>query len=272
MQTSDQPRVPALFDLTGRNALITGGASFLGYDMAEALSEAGARVAVTSRDRARAIAAAERLVNGGGHAIGIELDVTRDESVAGAAATATERLGPIDILINNAGGGSSESAAELTRRDTAVIRRMIEVNLTGTLLMCRAVADGMMTRGTGKIINIASIAGLVGRDRQIYADAGMAGQPIDYAAAKAGVIGATRDLAAWLGPHGICVNAISPGGFGPRRLPDRFVADYARKVPVGRMGRDTVDIKGAALFLAAAASDYVNGHNLVVDGGFSVWK
>jgi NAD(P)-dependent dehydrogenase (short-subunit alcohol dehydrogenase family) len=175
-------------------------------------------------------------------------------------------------LTTLSGIGSGTHTAELTRREVGVIRDMINSNLVGTILMCRAVAGGMMTRRAGKIINISSIAGLVGRDRQIYADAGMTGQPIDYAAAKAGVIGATLDLAAWLGPYGIRVNAISPGGFGPRALNKQFVNAYSGKVPLGRMGRDTIDIKGAALFLATSASDYVNGHNLVVDGGFSVWK
>ena len=97
-------------------------------------------------------------------------------------------------------------------------------------------------------------------------------QPVDYAAAKAGVIGLTLDLAASLSPKGVRVNAISPGGFDKGDLPPKFVADYATNTMLGRMGQFGVDLKGAALFLASAASNYVTGHNLVVDGGFSVWK
>ncbi len=130
----------------------------------------------------------------------------------------------------------------------------------------------MCAQRQGKIISIASIAALVGRDRRIYERNGLNGQPIDYAAAKAGVLGMTRDLAAVLSPWGICVNAISPGGFERDDMPRGFVRDYSDRTPLGRMGRDGVDIKGAALFLASSASDYVTGHNLVVDGGFSLWR
>ena len=97
-------------------------------------------------------------------------------------------------------------------------------------------------------------------------------QPIDYAAAKAGVIGMTRDLAAFMAPYGVCVNCISPGGFKSGNLPEEFVKSYSDATALGRMGRMGHDIKGAALFLASPASDYITGHNLIVDGGFSIWK
>jgi len=129
----------------------------------------------------------------------------------------------------------------------------------------------MAQQHSGKIINVASVAGLVGRDRRMYDRNGMNQQPVDYAAAKAGVIGMTRDLAAVLAPYGVCVNSISPGGF-ERGQPEGFVRDYADRTPLGRMGRDGIDIKAAALFLASSASDYITGHNLVVDGGFSTWQ
>jgi len=128
----------------------------------------------------------------------------------------------------------------------------------------------MAQQGSGKIINLGSIAGLVGRDRSIYRRNDMNEQPVDYAAAKAGVIGMTRDLAAFLAPYGVYVNSISPGGF-ERGQPEGFIEDYGERTPLGRMGRDGIDIKGAALFLASSASDYVAGENLVVDGGFSTW-
>jgi NAD(P)-dependent dehydrogenase (short-subunit alcohol dehydrogenase family) len=130
----------------------------------------------------------------------------------------------------------------------------------------------MAEQGSGKIINIASMAGLIGRDRRLYERSKMNGQPVDYAAAKAGVIGLTRDLAGALSPLGVHVNAISPGGFAKGDLPERFTREFADRTMLGRWGRMGIDIKGPALFLASAASDYVTGHNLVVDGGFSLWR
>jgi NAD(P)-dependent dehydrogenase (short-subunit alcohol dehydrogenase family) len=177
------------------------------------------------------------------------------------------------VLVNNAGGGSGASEAHLFRRSPEAVEEMIRTNLTGVLFCCREAGKIMAEQGHGKIISIASIAGLVGRDRRMYDRSAMNGQPVDYAAAKAGVVGMTRDLAAVLAPHGVCVNSISPGGFEkPGELPDSFVKDYADETMLGRWGRMGFDIKGAALFLASAASDYVTGHNLVVDGGFSVFK
>jgi NAD(P)-dependent dehydrogenase (short-subunit alcohol dehydrogenase family) len=105
----------------------------------------------------------------------------------------------------------------------------------------------------------------------MYYETGLPEQPIDYAAAKAGLLGATMDLAAILAPMGICVNAISPGGF-ERGQPEAFIRAYGDRTPLGRMGRDGIDLKGAVLFLASPASDYVTGHNLVVDGGFTTWR
>ncbi len=119
-------------------------------------------------------------------------------------------------------------------------------------------------------MNIASIAGVVGRDRRVYPKT-MAPQSVSYASAKSGVIGFSRDLAAYLGPYGIRVNTISPGGF-QRNQPRSFTEAYSKKVPLGRMGQDGVDIKGAVLFLASEASSYVTGHNLIVDGGFTAWQ
>ena len=130
----------------------------------------------------------------------------------------------------------------------------------------------MKAQKSGKIINIGSIAGIVGRDRRMYYDANKMEQPVDYAAAKGGVIALTRDLAAVMAPYGVNVNCISPGGFDKGDLPAEFVRLYGDRTALGRMGRMGIDIKGAALFLATAASDYVTGVNLAVDGGFSSWQ
>ena len=268
------PEISKLFDLTGYVAVVTGGARNLGADAAAVLAAAGAHVAITSRELSTAHAATEQLaVRYGVEALPLVLDQTDFSSVGAAAEQAQAWKGRVDILVNNAGGGSGSSVARLFERDPADIERMITTNLTGMIFCCREFGRLMAMRKAGRIINLASIAGLVGRDRRMYARHGMNGQPVDYAAAKAGVIGLTRDLAGYLSPQGVNVNAISPGGFhgATRTVPESFVADYSDRTPLGRMGRDGVDLKGAILFLASAASDYVTGHNLVVDGGFSLW-
>jgi NAD(P)-dependent dehydrogenase (short-subunit alcohol dehydrogenase family) len=267
--------IAELFNLKGRVAVITGGAGNLGLDAASVLAAAGCDLAITARELARAQKAAEELrTKYPVDVLPLQLDQTSVAQVSAAAARAQEWKQRVDILVNNAGGGSGRTVARLFERDPQATDELVRVNLTGMIWCCQAFGRLMAERRSGKIINIASVAGLVGRDRRIYDRAGMNGQPVDYAAAKAGVIGLTRDLAGYLSPLGVCVNAISPGGFnGPaRNVPEQFVRDYSDRSPPGRMGRDGIDLKGAVLFLASPASDYVTGQNLVVDGGFSIWK
>lgn len=241
--------------------------------MADALAAAGSHVIVTSRTFDRARAAADRLQQvHGTDALGLELDQRDIRSVEQFARAAHAWRGRLDILVNNAGGGSGATPGDLFARDPAQIVDMIGTNLTGVILVCREVGRIMAQQRRGKIINVASVAGLVGRHRGIYRRNGVNEQPVDYAAAKAGVIGLTRDLAAFLGEHEIQVNAISPGGFDQGTLPPAFVNDYGALTLQGRMGRMGEDIKGALLFLASSAADHITGHNLVVDGGFSCSK
>ena len=265
--------ISKMFDLSGKVGLIVGGARHLGFDMACVLAGAGCEVVITSRDVGRAEKSAGALRKKYGvDALGLALDHTDAEGVRDVAEKAKEWKGHIDILINNAGGGSGKGTAQrLFKRSAADASALIVNNLHGALYCCKEVGKIMAEQGSGKIINIASMAGLIGRDRRMYDRTVGEGQPIDYAAAKAGVIGMTKDLAAYLSPMGVYVNAISPGGF-QRDLPEDFVREYSDRTPLGRMGRDGIDIKGAALFLASSASDYVTGHNLVVDGGFSIWQ
>lgn len=261
-----------MFDLAGQVAVITGGARHLGFDAASILAAAGCDVAITSRDLVRSQESAEKLRQQySTDVLPVELDQTCYTDVSAAARRVWDWKGRIDILVNNAGGNVNRGPMRLFDRKAQDIDELVRANLTGMIYCCREFGVLMTERRSGSIINIASIAGLVGRDRRMYDRAGMAGQPVDYAAAKAGVIGLTRDLAAFLGPMGIRVNAISPGGFA-RDLPPEFVKDYSDRTPLGRMGRDAIDIKGAILFLACPAADYVTGHNLVVDGGFSIWQ
>ncbi len=264
--------ITRMFDLSGQVALVTGGARDLGLDASTVLAAAGCHVAITSRDGDRARASAERLRQDYGvETLGLALDQIVHAQVVDVVQAVMRWKPRLDILVNNAGGASGNQAALLFERDPAEIQKLIDTNLTGLIYCCREAGRVMAEQKQGKIVNIASMAGLVGRDRRMYERAGMRGQPVDYAAAKAGVIGVTRDLAGYLSPMGICVNAISPGGFA-RKQPEQFQKDYSDATPLGRMGRDGIDLKGAVLFLASPASDYVTGHNLVVDGGFSIWK
>ena len=264
--------IETMYNLQGQTAVIIGGARDLGYDMAEILAAAGCEIALSSRDLARAEMAAEKLRAAHNcEVLAGALDICDHAQVAAFGDKVQAWRGSVDILVNNAGGGLDLQPTHFFDRDPVHIAQLIDTNLKGILYSCQVFGRKMAERGSGSIINIASIAGLCGRDRRMYEQTGLPEQPIEYAAAKAGVIGATRDLAGLLSPKDVRVNAISPGGF-ERGQPQAFIDAYSDATPLGRMGRDGVDLKGAALFLASPASAYVTGHNLVVDGGFLMWK
>jgi NAD(P)-dependent dehydrogenase (short-subunit alcohol dehydrogenase family) len=262
-----------MFDLSGQVAVITGGARHFGYDMADVLAEAGCHLVITSRRLPHAEAAADQLrARHKRDVLPYGLDVANPAEVKAFAEKAEAFKGRVDILINNA-GGSPGPGSSLFGRKPEEIQELIAVNLLGTMYCCQEFGRLMVKQGRGKIINVASVAAIVGRDRRMYERVGMRGQPVDYAAAKAGIVGLTRDVAAVLAPQGIHVNSLSPGGFARENVPPDFIKAYSDRTPLGRMGRQgSADLKGATLFLASPASDYVTGHNLVVDGGFSIWQ
>ena len=244
------------FSLSGRTALGTGATSGLGYEMALALAQAGARVLVNGRTPERADAAARRICEqaGADGAQGLSFDVA-DFS---AAETALDGAGPIDILVNNAGARDRRAFFDL---DTAALTRLLEAMVLGPALLCRRLGRDMVERGHGRIINVTSIAGPLAR-------AGDAG----YTTAKGGLEALTRALAAEFGPHGVTVNAIAPGYFATApnaaMAGDPQVGDWlARRTALGRWGRPE-EIAGAAVFLASDAASYVTGHVLAVDGGY----
>ena len=199
------------------------------------------------------------------------LDICDHAALSQFAQDVRQWQGRVDVVVNNAGGGLGLTTTDLFERKPEDARLLIDTNLTGPLFSCQIFGRIMADQGSGSIINIASIAGLVGRDRRMYQRSGLRPQPVDYAAAKAGVIGLTMDAAAYLAPMGVRVNAISPGGF-ERGQPQAFIDAYSQATALGRMGRDGMDLKGAVRFLASPAADYITGHNLVVDGGFCIWK
>jgi len=263
-----------LFDLKDKTFLVVGGGRNLGYDMALALAEANATGVITSRTAERAQSTAKQIADATGQRVeGESLNATDEQDVQRVIAHTVEQFGRIDVLINNVGGATRADGEplKLEQRQLNDWQRLMNTNVTAPFLLCKHIAPVMREQKGGSIINIASIAGIVGRDRRMYSDSGLNPQEVDYAAAKSAVIGMTRDVAATLGPDGIRVNAISPGGF-ERGQPEKFIDLYSNRTMLGRMGRDGVDLKGAALFLASDASAYVTGHNLVVDGGFTVWK
>lgn len=262
-----------MFDLKGKVAIVTGAYAGLGYDMASVLAEAGCHVVLTSRKAAKTAEASSRIARE--HAVetlGLPMDQCSFAEVSAMAEKAWAWKNRIDILINNAGGGSGSSEGDFMKRAPEDMESLIMTNLVGAMFCCRAVGEYMIRQGSGKIINIGSIAGIVGRDRRMYRDTNKMEQPVDYAAAKAGVIGMTRDLAAYMAPHKVTVNCLSPGGFDKGDLPEAFVNAYSSATPLNRMGRMGCDIKGMALFLSSPASDYVTGQNFVIDGGFSSCK
>ena len=265
--------IKEMFDLSGQVAVITGGARHFGYDMADVLAEAGCHLVITSRRLAHAETAAEKLrAQHKRDVLPLGVDVSDPAQVKALAEKAEAFKGHVDILINNS-GGSPGLGASLFGRKPEEIQELISVNLLGTIYCCQEFGRIMVRQGRGKIINIASISALLGRDRRMYERVGMRGQPVDYSAAKAGIVGLTQDVAAVLAPQGVHVNCISPGGFDRAGTPREFVKAYSDRTPMGRMGlQGSADLKGPALFLASKASDYVTGHNLVADGGFTIWQ
>jgi len=267
------PTIQELFDLSGKVALVTGGARNLGFDMAGAFAEAGADVAITSRELENAQASARTISEDTGRrAAGFACDVRDEAQVEQMIDQVLAEFGKLDILVTNAGNVvSTPQNAPMESRPFEDWSFTIDVNLHGVFLCAKhAVAKAMKPARSGVIINIGSIAGMVGKDRRHYIGTDMGGATIDYHAAKGGVINMTRDMAVYLAQYDIRVNCISPGGFW-RNQPERFVEQYNQSVPMGRMGQDGKEMKGAAVFLASEASSYVTGINLPIDGGLTAW-
>ncbi len=265
--------VQQLFDLTGRVALVTGGAHTLGYDMATALAEAGADVAITSRTLDHAHASAKQLAHSTHRrALGVACDVREEIEVAAMVDAVLNEFGRIDILVNNAGNVvSTPENNPIEQRPVEQWDLTVDVNMKGVFLCAKhAVAKAMKPARQGVIINIASVAGMVGKDHRVYQGTSIGGVTVDYAASKAGVINMTREMACSLAQYNIRVNCISPGGFW-RGQPEAFTRQYSYLVPMGRMGQDGKEIKGPVVFLASEAASYITGVNLPVDGGMTAW-
>ncbi len=264
--------VKQLMDLSGRVALITGGAGHIGAAMAEALAELGCGVHLVDRDAESLDRLATRLADTWGSPVWTYVADLEDESARLAVVEdARSRCGRLDILVNNAAFvGDSKLKGWVTRFEDQGLeawRRALEVNLTATFHLSQACAGLLQASGHGSIVNIASIYGVVGPDLGLYAGTQM-GNPAAYAASKGGMVQLTRWLATVMAP-GVRVNCISPGGVA-RGQPEVFVERYVARTPLARMAVEE-DFKGALAFLASDLSAYVTGQNLMVDGGWTTW-
>ncbi|HXZ14326.1 MAG TPA: SDR family oxidoreductase [Candidatus Sulfotelmatobacter sp.] len=252
--------VRQLFDLSGRVAIITGGAIGLGRQMAEGLAEMGANLVLCARKKERCEQAAQELQQKGVKTLALGCDVRNPASILEVVDAAVAAFGRIDILINNAGVSWGAPVEAMTLEQW---NKVLETNLTGTFLVSQAVGKVMIRQRRGKIINIASVAGLGGSPPYL--------QAIGYHASKGGVIVFTKDLARKWAMHNIHVNAIAPGWF-PTHMSEGVIQKggdtLLAGIPMGRFGNEE-DLKGATVFLASDASDFVTGHVLVVDGGQS---
>jgi NAD(P)-dependent dehydrogenase (short-subunit alcohol dehydrogenase family) len=247
-----------LFDLTGKKALITGASRGIGQEIAVAFAEAGADLALVARSEDGLAATAEKAAGYGRAAHVIRADVTDQDAVEGAVAAAIERLGHVDIVVNNAGG--SNFVAPFLDLRVPGWDKLMRLNLTSAVYVCHAIGSHLAERGQGSVINVASVAGL-------------AASPFlsPYGAAKAGLISLTKTLAVEWAALGIRVNALCPGWTATELNRNLWEDEETGKatiatVPMRRWGR-AAEMAGPAVFLASEASSYMTGQVLVVDGG-----
>lgn len=261
-QAEDVP-VLDLFRLSGRVAVVSGGAGLYGTQISTALAEAGAHVVIAARNQNHAEAVVALLRQRSLQVDALPLDLAEEQSIAALRDRVVRVLGKVDILVNNAVHRQGGTIERTTREDWEATAR---VNGTGLFLMCKYFGAQMVAQQGGVIVNIGSIHGVVAPDFAVYGETGMT-SPAFYAYDKGGLIQFTRYLATYYAPHGIRVNCLSPGGLFDNQ-PAEFVHNYTRRTPLGRMAGSN-DLKGAIVFLASDASAYVTGINLLVDGGWT---
>jgi NAD(P)-dependent dehydrogenase (short-subunit alcohol dehydrogenase family) len=249
-----------LFNLKRKVAVVTGAGGGIGGAIAQTLANYGADIMAVDRDSASARSAVDRIVETGAKAVPYSLDITDIAQIEKMTDAAVAEFGRIDILVNSAGMNIRKAVIDIRVEDWDPV---ISVNLKAVVFCCQAVARVMIKQNKGKIINIASISSILGHPDRCA-----------YAASKGGLIQATKVMATEWAKYNICVNAISPAAVdtpfidGLKKNRERLDREMAR-IPLGRIA-EPGDIKGAAVFLASAASDFITGHNLIIDGGRTV--
>jgi NAD(P)-dependent dehydrogenase (short-subunit alcohol dehydrogenase family) len=261
-----------LMDLSGRVALVTGGAGHIGVALCEALAELGANIVVLDLAREACSDVAARMNQAYGvQTLPLAVDLTNEQAVRSVPNLVLERFERLDILVNCAAlVGTSELKGWATlflEQSTDAWRLALEANLTAPFVLTQACAQALAASGHGSVINISSIYGMVGPDMGLYEDTSL-GNPAAYAVSKGGLLQLTRWLATVLAPE-VRVNAVTVGGVW-RNQPEAFHTRYVARTPLKRMATEE-DVKGAVAYLASDLSAYVTGHNLVVDGGWTIW-
>ena len=261
-----------LINLQGRVALVTGAGGHIGGAICESLAELGAEIVILDVEEKSGRSVAEQIHDA--YKVGtvpLAVDLTDEEEVRAVPAMVVNRFGRMDILVNCAAlVGTSELkgwATPFPEQSTDVWRLALETNLTAPFILTQACAEVLSSSGHGSVINVGSIYGMVGSDISLYENTQL-GNPAAYAASKGGLLQLTRWLATALAPN-VRVNAISPGGVW-RNQPKVFHERYVARTPLKRMATEE-DLKGAVAYLASDLSAYVTGHNLVVDGGWTIW-
>ncbi len=251
-----------LFSLEGKVAVVTGAAGLVGRQITRAFAEGGARTFIGSRSLHKLESEAAAWRQRGADVTPLSYDQAEEGSIRAFLQGVLDRAGHVDVLVNNA----VERPMGDWSSPVADFARSMEINATGLFSILRAFGDAMAARGRGSIINVGSIQGVVGPDFTLYEGLNW-GTPPDYFFHKGGLVMLTRYAAAKLGPRGVRVNCVSPGGFFNQQDP-AFVERYCARTFLGRMAGET-DLAGVIVFLASDASAYVTGANLAVDGGYT---
>ncbi|MAP16904.1 MAG: SDR family NAD(P)-dependent oxidoreductase [Verrucomicrobiales bacterium] len=249
-----------MFNLEGKNAFVSGASRGLGRQFANALAKAGANIVITSRTLESLETTKQEIEALGRKCIEIEMEVLKEDSIVNAVKRAEAELGPISILVNNAGCNIRKPALEVTWKDWETV---VDTNLKGAFFLAKEIAKGMTERGYGRIVNIGSVTSVAG-----YAGLG------PYGASRGGIKQLTMSLAHDWGDKGVTVNCLAPGWFKTEQNAKLFensdwVSYIEERIPLGRVGRPD-DLDGTCIFLSSDASAYVTGQTLLVDGGISV--
>jgi len=253
-----------MFSLSGKTALVTGGAGLYGRQVVEALAEAGAKTFTASRNLERLREFTAGLSGQGYDVTALKMDLGDEKSVLGLRDRLMEQSGRLDILVNNAVLRPMKGYED----DAANFALSMQVNATGLFIITRAMGDIMARQKSGSIINISSIMGLIGPDPTNYEGTQMHAWYPDYFFHKGGMANFTRFIASRYGAQGVRCNCIMPGGLFTPKMPKEFVKNYSRRTCLGRLANRT-DLKGTIVYLASDASAYVTGANIPVDGGYT---